>query len=95
MMNKIESLKREMREEMRAQLDINKIEDVIVDRYMEYPSSPVYIRVKDIAEKLGISGIAIQDNIDLILTIIIEKLHYGAIPLADDENIIESIEIKF
>lgn len=95
MMNKIETLKREMREEMRAKLDIEKIEDVIVDRYMKYPISPICIRVKDIAETLGISNIAIQDNIDLVLTVIIEKLHYGAIPLADDESFIESIEIRF
>lgn len=95
MMNKIETIKMELREEMKKKIDHNIIEDMIVNRYMEYPSSTVYIHTKNIAEKLDISEMAITDNVDLILSTIIEDLHYSAVPMVDDESVVTSIEIKF
>lgn len=95
MMNKIETIKMELREEMKKKINPNIIEDLIVNRYMEYPSSTVYIYTKDIAEKLDIPKMSITDNVDLLLSTIIEDLHYFAVPMVDDESVVTSIEIKF
>lgn len=94
-MTKIETLKMELRDEMKKKIDPNIIEDMIVDHYMEYPASPVYILANNIAEKLDLHELAIQENVDLILRTIIEDLHYSAVPMVDDESIVTSIEVKF
>ena len=93
-MTKIETIKWELREEMKK-IDQNVIEDMVVDRYMVYPTSPVYILVDTIAEGLGIPKMSIQENVDLILRKIIEDLHYSAVPMVDADSIITSIEVKF
>lgn len=94
-MTKIETLKMELRDEMKKKIDPNIIEDMIVDRYMTNQTSPVYILANNIAGKLDLSELAIQENVDLILRTIIEDLHYSAVPMVDDESIVTSIEVKF
>lgn len=94
-MTKIETLKMELRDEMKKKIDPNIIEDMIVDRYMARPTSPVYILANNIAGKLDLPELAIQENVDLILRTIIEDLHYSAVPMVDDESIVTSIEVKF
>nr|DAW78003.1 MAG TPA: replication initiator protein [Caudoviricetes sp.] len=97
-MNKIMQMRMEMRDEVKKAIDINadNIDDIITDRYMKKPEASVVISVEDIADALGVSVYSVQNNIDLIQTVIIDKFGYIVIPYADDdEDIIISLGIKF
>lgn len=97
-MNKIMQMRMEMRDEVKKVIDINadNIDDIITDRYMKRPEASVVISVKDIADALGVSVYSVQNNIDLIQTVIIDKFDYIVIPYVDDdEDIIISLGIKF
>lgn len=97
-MNKIMQMRMEMRDEVKKAIDINadNIDDIITDCYMKKPEVSVVISVEDIADALGVSVYSVQNNIDLIQTVIIDKFGYNVIPYADDdEDIIISLGIKF
>lgn len=97
-MNKIMQMRMEMRDEVKKAIDINadNIDDIITDRYMKNPEASVVISVEDIADALGVSVYSVQNNIDLVQTVIIDKFGYIVIPYADDdEDIIISLGIKF
>lgn len=97
-MNKIMEMRMGMRDEVKKAVDINadNIDDIITDRYMKKPEASVVISVGDIADALGVSVYSVQNNIDLVQTVIIDKFGYIVIPYADDdENIIISLGIKF
>ena len=97
-MNKIMQMRMEMRDEVKKAIAINAdvIDDLITDRYMKKPEASVVISVEDIADALGVSVYSVQNNIDLVQTIIIDKFGYIVVPFADDnEDIVVSLEIKF
>lgn len=97
-MNKIMQMRMEMRDEVKKAVDINadNIDDIITDRYMKKLEASVVISVEDIADALGVSIYSVQNNIDLIQTVIIDKFGYIVVPYADDdEDIIISLGIKF
>lgn len=97
-MNKIMQMRMEMRDEVKKAIAINAdvIDDLITDRYMKRPETSVVISVEDIADALEVSVYSVQNNIDLIQTVIIDKFGYIVIPYAnDDEDIIISLGIKF
>ena len=97
-MNKIMQMRMEMRDEVKKAVDINadNIDDIITDRYMKKLEASVVISVEDIADALGVSIHSVQNNIDLIQTVIIDKFGYIVVPYADDdEDIIISLGIKF
>lgn len=86
-MNKIMQMRMEMRDEVKKAV-ANKadgIDDLITDRYMKDPNSYVNINVTDIADALGVSKYSVQNNIDLIQTVIIEKFGYIVVPFVDDD----------
>ncbi len=85
-MNKIMQMRMEMRDEVKKAIDINadNIDDIITDRYMKKPEVSVVISVEDIADALGVSVYSVQNNIDLVQTVIIDKFGYIVIPYADD-----------
>ena len=97
-MNKIMQMRMEMRDEVKKVI-ANKadvIDDLITDRYMKDPNSYVNINVTDIADALGVSKYGVQNNIDLIQTVIIEKLGYIVVPFVDDDfDIVISLGIRF
>ena len=97
-MNKIMQMRMEMRDEVKKVL-ANKadvIDDLITDRYMKDPNSYVNINVTDIADALGVSKYSVQNNIDLIQTVIIEKFGYIVVPFVDDDfDIVISLGIRF
>lgn len=97
-MNKIMQMRMEMRDEVKKAIAINAdvIDDLITDRYMKKPEASVVISVEDIADALGVSVYSVQNNIDLVQTIIIDKFGYIVVPFADDnEDIVVSLGIKF
>ena len=97
-MNKIMQMRMEMRDEVKETIAINAdvIDDLITDRYMKKPEASVVISVEDIADALGVSVYSVQNNIDLVQTIIIDKFGYIVVPFADDdEDIVVSLGIKF
>lgn len=98
-MNKIMQMRMEMRDEVKKAIDINadNIDDIITDRYMKKKTeASVVISVEDIADALGVSVYSVQNNIDLVQTVIIDKFGYIVIPYADDdEDIVISLGIKF
>lgn len=97
-MNKIMQMRMEMRDEVKKAIAINadNIDDIITDRYMKKPEASVVILVEDIADALGVSVYSVQNNIDLVQTIIIDKFGYIVVPFADDnEDIVVSLGIKF
>lgn len=97
-MNKIMQMRMEMRDEVKKAIVINAdvIDDLITDRYMKKPEASVVISVEDIADALGVSVYSVQNNIDLVQTIIIDKFGYIVVPFADDdEDIVVSLGIKF
>lgn len=97
-MNKIMQMRMEMRDEVKKAIAINAdvIDDLITDRYMKKPEASVVILVEDIADALGVSVYSVQNNIDLVQTIIIDKFGYIVVPFADDnEDIVVSLGIKF
>lgn len=97
-MNKIMQMRMEMRDEVKKAIAINTdvIDDLITDRYMKKPEASVVISVEDIADALGVSVYSVQNNIDLVQTIIIDKFGYIVVPFADDNyDIIISLGIKF
>lgn len=97
-MNKIMKMRMEMRDEVKKAIanKADAIDDLITDRYMKYPESYVNIRVTDIAEAIGVSKYSVQNNIDLIQTVIIDKFGYIVVPFADDDfDIVISLEIRF
>ena len=97
-MNKIMQMRMEMRDEVKEAIAINAdvIDDLITDRYMKKPEASVVISVEDIADALGVSVYSVQNNIDLVQTIIIDKFGYIVVPFADDdEDIVVSLGIKF
>lgn len=97
-MNKIMQMRMEMRDEVKKVI-ANKadvIDDLIIDRYMKDPNSYVNIKVTDIADALGVSKYSVQNNIDLIQTVIIEKFGYIVVPFVDDDfDIVISLGIRF
>ena len=97
-MNKIMQMRMEMRDEVKKVI-ANKadvIDDLITDRYMKDPNSYVNINVTDIADALGVSKYSVQNNIDLIQTVIIEKIGYIVVPFVDDDfDIVISLGIRF
>lgn len=97
-MNKIMQTRMEMRDEVKKVI-ANKadvIDDLITDRYMKDPNSYVNINVTDIADALGVSKYSVQNNIDLIQTVIIEKFGYIVVPFVDDDfDIVISLGIRF
>ena len=97
-MNNIMQMRMEMRDEVKKAIAINAdvIDDLITDRYMKKPEASVVISVEDIADALGVSVYSVQNNIDLVQTIIIDKFGYIVVPFADDdEDIVVSLGIKF
>lgn len=97
-MNKIMQMRMEMRDEVKKVI-ANKadvIDDLITDRYIKDPNSYVNINVTDIADALGVSKYSVQNNIDLIQTVIIEKFGYIVVPFVDDDfDIVISLGIRF
>lgn len=97
-MNKIMQMRMEMRDEVKKAV-ANKadgIDDLITDRYMKDPNSYVNINVTDIADALGVSKYSVQNNIDLVQTVIIEKFGYIVVPFVDDDfDIVISLGIRF
>lgn len=87
-MNKIMQMRMEMRDEVKKAIAINAdvIDDLITDRYMKKPEASVVISVEDIADALGVSVYSVQNNIDLVQTIIIDKFGYIVVPFADDNE---------
>lgn len=97
-MNKIMQMRMEMHDEVKKAIVINAdvIDDLITDRYMKKPEASVVISVEDIADALGVSVYSVQNNIDLVQTIIIDKFGYIVVPFTDDnEDIVVSLGIKF
>jgi len=91
-------MRMEMRDEVKKSI-ANKadgIDDLITDRYMKDPDSYVNIKVTDIADALGVSKYSVQNNIDLVQTVIIEKFGYIVVPFVDDDfDIVISLGIRF
>lgn len=97
-MNKIMQMRMEMRDEVKKVIanKADAIDDLIIDRYMKDPNSYVNIKVTDIADALGVSKYSVQNNIDLIQTVIIEKFGYIVVPFVDDDfDIVISLGIGF
>ena len=97
-MNKIMQMRMEMRDEVKKVIANNAdgIDDLITDRYMKDPNSYVNITVTDIADALGVSKYSVQNNIDLIQTVIIEKFGYIVVPFVDDDfDIVTVLGIRF
>jgi hypothetical protein len=97
-MNKIMQMRMEMRDEVKKVIanKADAIDDLITDRYMKDPNSYVNIKVTDIADALGVSKYIVQNNIDLIQTVIIEKFGYIVVPFVDDDfDIVISLGIRF
>ena len=97
-MNKIMQMRMEMRDEVKKVIanKADAIDDLITDRYMKDPNSYVNINVIDIADALGVSKYSVQNNIDLIQTVIIEKFGYIVVPFVDDDfDIVISLGIRF
>lgn len=97
-MNKIMQIRMEMRDEVKKVIanKADAIDDLIIDRYMKDPNSYVNINVTDIADALGVSKYSVQNNIDLIQTVIIEKFGYIVVPFVDDDfDIVISLGIRF
>ena len=97
-MNKIMQMRMEMRDEVKKVIanKADTIDDLITDRYMKDPNSYVNINVTDIADALGVSKYSVQNNIDLIQTVIIEKFGYIVVPFVDDDfDIVISLGIRF
>lgn len=97
-MNKIMQMRMEMRDEVKKVIanKANVIDDLITDRYMKDPNSYVNINVTDIADALGVSKYSVQNNIDLIQTVIIEKFGYIVVPFVDDDfDIVTALGIRF
>lgn len=98
MMNKIMQMRMEMRDEVKKAIanKADAIDDLITDRYMKDPESYVNIKVTDIADALGVSKYSVQNNIDLIQTVIIEKFGHIVVPFVDDDfDIVISLGIRF
>lgn len=95
-MNKIMQMRMEMRDEVKKVIanKADAIDDLITDRYMKDPNSYVNINVTDIADALGVSKYSVQNNIDLIQTVIIEKFGYIVVPFVDFDIVI-SLGIRF
>ena len=97
-MNKIMQMRMEMRDEVKKVIanKADAIDDLITDRYMKDPNSYVNINVTDIADALGVSKYSVQNNIDLIQTVIIEKFGYIVVPFVDDDfDFVISLGIRF
>lgn len=97
-MNKIMQMRMEMRDEVKKVIanKADAIDDLITDRYMKDPNVYVNINVTDIADALGVSKYSVQNNIDLIQTVIIEKFGYIVVPFVDDDfDIVISLGIRF
>lgn len=97
-MNKIMQMRMEMRDEVKKVIanKADAIDDLITDHYMKDPNSYVNINVTDIADALGVSKYSVQNNIDLIQTVIIEKFGYIVVPFVDDDfDIVISLGIRF
>lgn len=97
-MNKIIQMRMEMRDEVKKAIanKVDEIDDFIVDRYMKDPRDSVVISVEDIAEILGVAKYSVQNNIDLIQTVIIDKFGYIVVPFVDDDyDIVTALGIKF
>lgn len=97
-MNKIIQMRMEMRDEVKKAIanKVDEIDDLIVDRYMKDPRDSVVISVEDIAEILGVAKYSVQNNIDLIQTVIIDKFGYIVVPFLDDNyDIVTALGIKF
>lgn len=97
-MNKIMQMRMEMRDEVKK-IIANKadaIDDLITDRYMKDPNAYVNIKVTDIADALGVSKYSVQNNIDLVQTVIIEKFDYIVVPYVDNAyDIVTALGIRF
>lgn len=97
-MNKIMQMRMEMRDEVKKVIanKADAIDDLITDHYMKDPNSYVNINVTDIADALGVSKYSVQNNIDLIQTVIIEKFGYIVVPFVDDDyDIVTALGIRF
>lgn len=97
-MHKIMEIRMEMRDEVRKAIGVKAdgIDDIIVDRYMKDPRDSVVISVEDIAETLGVAKYGVQNNIDLVQSVIIDKFGYIAVPFVDDDyDIVTALGIKF
>lgn len=97
-MNKIIQMRMEMRDEVKKAIanKVDEIDDLIVDRYMKDPRDSVVISVEDIAEILGVAKYSVQNNIDLIQTLIIDTFGYIVVPFTDDDyDIVTALGIKF
>lgn len=97
-MNKIMQMRMEMRDEVKKVIanKADAIDDLITDRYMKDPDLYVNINVTDIADALGVSKYSVQNNIDLVQTVIIEKFGYIVVPYVDDDyDIVTALGIKF
>ena len=97
-MNKIMQMRMEMRDEVKKVIanKADAIDDLITDHYMKDPNAYVNINVTDIADALGVSKYSVQNNIDLIQTVIIEKFGYIVVPFVDDDfDIVISLGIRF
>lgn len=97
-MNKIMQMRMEMRDEVKKVIanKADAIDDLITDRYMKDPNLYVNINVTDIADALGVSKYSVQNNIDLIQTVIIEKFGYIVVPFVDDDfDIVITLGIRF
>ena len=97
-MNKIMQMRMEMRDEVKKAIDnkADRIDDLITDCYMKDPRDSVTISVEGIAETLGVTIYSIQNNIDLVQTIIIDKFGYIVVPFVDEDyDIVVALGIKF
>lgn len=97
-MNKIMQMRMEMRDEVKKVIanKADAIDDLIADHYMKDPNAYVNINVTDIADALGVSKYSVQNNIDLIQTVIIEKFGYIVVPFVDDDfDVVISLGIRF
>lgn len=97
-MNKIMQMRMEMRDEVKKAIanKVDDIDDLITNRYMKDLKDSVCISVEDFAKVLEVSVYSVQNNIDLIQTLIIDKFGYIVVPFVDDDyDIITALGIKF
>lgn len=97
-MNKIMQMRMEMRDEVKKAIanKVDEIDDLITNRYMKDLKDSVCVSVEDFAKVLGVSVYSVQNNIDLIQTVIIDKFGYIVVPFVDDDyDIVTALGIKF
>ena len=97
-MNKIMQMRIDMRDEVKKAIanKVDEIDDLITNRYMKELKDSVCISVEDFAKVLEVSVYSVQNNIDLIQTVIIDKFGYIVVPFVDDDyDIVTALGIKF